>query len=251
MDPSDQKQKPRNLSTRWKCRPDRKPGFAGATPRKTRRRRVDMGPLTEEQRQLATKFLPLARSLAKPLKLLYEPWRHEFESAACLALVEAARSFDPARNIKFATFARFRIRGALTDVGRKMTLDGWEENPDEAPGVFTLTPSGEEHGRLLLAESPPPVGSESEAIEAVEQLLRKLPKRHALVCRMHYLYGKSQSEIAEGLGCSQAEVTRLHKKALELLSEPYDADGNLNRNIWKRRRRGRKAKSGGGDPAPD
>ena len=252
MDPSQRKQTPKNLSTRWKCRPDRALGGPESFLRKTRKRRADMLPLTEEQQALAARFLPLARSLARPLKDVFTQWKDEFESAACLALVEAARSFDPSRNIQFATFARFRIKGALVDVGRGMNLPGWEDEPEDAPGVVTLTPYNEEHGQVLIAVAPPAVGSEFEDIDAVEHLLRKLPKKHASVCRMQYLYGKTQSEIAAMLGCSQAEVTRLHLKALELLSEPYDADGKLNRNAWRRRKMNRKAEPsqvGGSDPA--
>ena len=44
----------------------------------------------------------------------------EFESAAFLALVEAAQSFDSSRNVHFATYARHRIRGALYDVYREL-----------------------------------------------------------------------------------------------------------------------------------
>ena len=184
-------------------------------------------PLTEDQRELACRYLPLARKLAKPLKMMFIQWRDEFESAACLALVEAARSFDPSRNIKFATFARFRIRGALVDVGRSMELPGWDDELGEAPDVVTLTPFNEEHGSVLVAVIPPPVGTETDDIDAVEQVLRKLPERHATVCRLHYLYGKTQAEIGEALGCSQSEITRLHRKSLELLSEPYDPDGRV------------------------
>src|SRR5205807_753874 len=132
-----------NVSTRWKTRPDRGPdhdscrdatrvpgrathaAFLGPL-RKPRKLREPHNPLTEEQRELAAQFLPLARKLAKPLKTMFAQWKDEFESAACLALVEAARSYDPSRNIRFATFARFRIRGALMDVGRVMGLSGWE-----------------------------------------------------------------------------------------------------------------------------
>ena len=53
----------------------------------------------------------MAKSLAKPLKKNWPVEGEEFESAALMALVEAAQSFDPARNVKFATFARYRIWG--------------------------------------------------------------------------------------------------------------------------------------------
>jgi len=229
---------------KWKRRADH---ASGARP--FRKYRTDVDPLTEEQREMASRYLPLARKLAKPLKMMFVQWKDEFESAACLALVEAARSFDPSRNIKFATFARFRIRGALVDVGRSMELPGWDDDElGEAPDLVTLTPFNEEHGSVLVAVVPPPVGTEVDDVDSVEHVLRKLPERHATVCRLHYLYGKTQAEIGEALGCSQSEVTRLHRKSLELLSEPYLPDGRVNRTAWRRKRARRKARPAEGAP---
>ncbi len=92
------------------------------TSASARRRRA---PLTAEQQDLAVRYLPLARSLARPFKMSWPGSRDEFESAANLALIEAAGSFDPGRNVKFATFARHRIWGALRDVQRGLLPLGW------------------------------------------------------------------------------------------------------------------------------
>jgi RNA polymerase sigma factor FliA len=46
--------------------------------------------------------------------------RDELTSAAMMALVLAARSFDPERGVPFAHFASIRIRGAMTDELRGM-----------------------------------------------------------------------------------------------------------------------------------
>ena len=210
--------KPPSNPSAWKRRVDLGPVarsmLSGRKPRSRRQR------LTEAQQELASRFLPLARGLSKPLKLMYPCWRDEFESAACMALVEAARRYDPSKNIRFATFARFRIRGALMDVGRAMLLAGLEDVEDQ-PGVVALTPFNEERGKVLVAVEPPPVGEDVDDVDELENWLRKLPQRHAEVCRLYYLFGKSQAEIADLFGCSQSEITRLHKKSLDLLSEPY------------------------------
>ncbi len=214
------------------------PTESGPAPRslpKARKYRSSRDQLTEAQRELASQFVPLARGMSKPLKILYPYWKDEFESAACLALVEAARSFDPSRNIRFATFARFRIKGALRDVGRSMILPGFEDE-ESSPGTVALTPYNEEHGTVLVASEPPEVGLDVDDIDEVEHWLRKLPKRHATICRLYYLYGKTQSEIAAVFGCSQSEITRLHKKSIDLLSEPYAADPLENQSTWKRKR---------------
>ncbi len=79
-------------------------------PRRTR------PPLDEDQQALATRFLPLARSLASRMKDRFPAGDDELQSAAFLALVEAAQHFDPAVGVSFATYARHRIWGALCDV---------------------------------------------------------------------------------------------------------------------------------------
>lgn len=210
---------------------------AAEAPSKTRKGKTAVVPLTPPQQELAVRFLPLARSLARPLKQMFRHWTDDFESAACLALVEAARSFDPSRNIQFATFARFRIRGALYDVGRSMSLAGWDGDHANAPGVVRLTPLNEEFGILRHPAMNREVGAEVDAADAVEEWLRKLPRKHAEVCRRCYLDGKTQAAVAEELGVSQSEVTRLHRQSLDLLSEPYRATGEARLDVRRRSRR--------------
>jgi RNA polymerase sigma factor for flagellar operon FliA len=44
----------------------------------------------------------------------------DMKSAGMLGLFDAAKRFDPAKNIKFKTFAEYRIRGAILDEMRKL-----------------------------------------------------------------------------------------------------------------------------------
>ena len=76
-------------------------------------------PLSTSQQELAAKYLPMARALSRPFKDRFPDSWEEFDSAACLALVEAARAFDPDRDVKFSTFARRRIWGGLCDARRQ------------------------------------------------------------------------------------------------------------------------------------
>jgi hypothetical protein len=99
---------------------------AGANP-------GERAPLTPAQQALARKYIPLARKLARPLAAWWPNDGDEYRSAALLALVEAAQSFDPSRNVKFATFARFRIWGALRDTQRRLIASGFRFHPDLAP----------------------------------------------------------------------------------------------------------------------
>ncbi len=154
-------------------------------------------PMTSEQQDLAMKYLPMAKSLAKPLKLNWPIEGQEFDSAAMLALVEAAQSFDPTRNVKFGTFARYRIWGALRDVQRSLIANGFRSDLDNAPNLSSLAYDSEELGLIVGSDPDGPVGEEFEAVEFVESWLKKLPPKHAEACRQIYIHDKSQFEASE------------------------------------------------------
>jgi RNA polymerase sigma factor for flagellar operon FliA len=178
-------------------------------------------PLTRDQQELARRYLPLARALAKPLRAAWPVEGDEFESAACLALVEAAQTYDPSRNVKFATFARYRIWGALRDVQRGLIMAGWRGDLENAPVITSLTSSIEEHGLILGSEPDRPVEETVDALDTVESWLRKLPKQHAAACRQIYLHDQTQAEAAAALGCSKSRLSYLHKESLEMLNDAF------------------------------
>ncbi len=194
-----------------------KPALRNENKSSTRR-----SPLTADQQVLAAKYLPMARSLAKPLKRNWPNEGMEFESAALMALVEAAQSFDPARNVKFPTFARYRIWGALRDVQRGLITPGWRTDLENAPSVTSLSYDAEEHGRVLGTEPDAPVGQNFEAVEFVENRLRKLPPKHAEACRQIYLHDRTQGEAAQYVGCSKSRLSYLHKESLDLLKDAWE-----------------------------
>jgi RNA polymerase sigma factor (sigma-70 family) len=173
------------------------------------------------RQKLAAAYMPLARSLSRRLKAML-PWAwEEFESAACMALVEAAESFDLGRNVKFATFARRRISGALLDTQRKL-LEGGRRCHFVTAGKTEFSPRNtfEEGGAQILGIKPePPVGLELERRDLVEAWLNRLPRKHAATCRQLYLEGLTQTEAAERLGYSQSRLSSMHQEALEMLRE--------------------------------
>ena len=50
---------------------------------------------------------------------------------------------------------------------------------------------------------------------ALSEALKRLPKREQNIIGMRFYKGKTQMEIAEEIGISQAQVSRLEKGALE------------------------------------
>ena len=180
-------------------------------------------PLTSDQQHLATRYLPMARALARSFTMAWPSLRDEFDSAAALALVEAAESYDPSRYVRFSTFARIRIWGALRDIKRKQIPLGYRCKPRRAPCVCPMPKQPEESGRVVTAEPDGPVGREFEAVDQVERWLKMLPRRHALACRQIYLHDATHHDVARLLGCSQSRIAYMHRQAMSLLNETLAA----------------------------
>ncbi|MBR2589869.1 MAG: RNA polymerase sporulation sigma factor SigG [Clostridia bacterium] len=53
----------------------------------------------------------------------------------------------------------------------------------------------------------------------VKEQLKSLPKREKDIIHMRYILGKTQTEVAEEIGISQAQVSRLEKNALKRIKE--------------------------------
>jgi RNA polymerase sigma factor (sigma-70 family) len=177
-------------------------------------------PLTEEQRELASQYLTLACSMVRQAGFSVMD-RDEFKSVAYVALVEAARTFDPAQKVNFVTFARHRIRGALLDCRR--SLMGLSRKDDAAAGPKFRRLSLHDQAKASVLEDivASPEGSELEETEDLESYLRRLPKAQASACRLIYLDGKTQDEAAAHMGYSKAYLSRLHRDALESLGREY------------------------------
>ena len=182
--------------------------------------RHSRGPLTDEQRELVTRYMPLARAMARQAggKLVD---RDELEAEAYAALVEAARTFDPERGVSFAVHARPRITGALRDYRRFLFHANWRGTRGELPIFQRLAITGNVHGWVIGRRPEGPPGKDFELPEAVESIIRLLPRSQANACRMLYVEGKSFGETAEALGCTKSYVSRLHSDALERLRHDY------------------------------
>ncbi len=91
------------------------------------------------------------------------------------------------------------------------------------PVYQVLGKDAEYYGRVLGIKHEWPVGSEIESAEAVEHWLRRLPRPHATACRLIYVEGMRQDEVAAVLGCSKSYLSRLHQQALEWLIDQLRA----------------------------
>jgi RNA polymerase sporulation-specific sigma factor len=177
-------------------------------------------PLTDEQRALVTRYMPMARALAAQLEGT-AIGIDELEAEAYAALIQAAQTFDETRGANFAVYAQPRILGALRDYRRFLFHANWRGEPSESPVFQRLSPTDDLHGQVIGKQPEAPLGQDFESVEAVEQAIRFLPRAEAVTCRLIYLDGKSQDEVAEVLDCSKGRLSRLHQKALERLRLHY------------------------------
>jgi RNA polymerase sigma factor (sigma-70 family) len=148
----------------------------------------------------------------------------ELVAAAYMALVEAAQTFNPERNIKFAIYARHRIRGALRETLRFCWLGKWHGEITVAPVFQRTVAGGEEKGWVIGKEPLPPTDAALERTDEVERCLRRLPRLHAQACRFLYIEGKTQEEAAALLGCSKSYLSRVHRDAIDWLIRDHGSD---------------------------
>jgi RNA polymerase sigma factor (sigma-70 family) len=181
-------------------------------------------PLTEDQRKLAARYLPLAWAMVRRTRYPALE-RDELKSAAYVALVEAAQTFDPERNVNFATFARHRIRGAMSDFRRSWLGLSRGKHEIHKPASRRLGILDEAQRWDLGQLMSPEDGLGIEETETLESYFRRLPRAQASACRLIYIDGMSQDEAAALLGYSKAYLSRLHRDALEWLSREYEAAG--------------------------
>ena len=174
-------------------------------------------------------------------------------AAGALGLLEAARRFDAARDVKFETFAEHRVRGAMLDELRRMDhlprrlraetgrveaararlaqASGREPEPHEL--AEDLGKSVDEVCELLHLMLPPlqaeemllTAGSDGadDALSAAERrrtlaaAIAALPERLRVLLALHYDEELTYREIAKVLGVSEPRVCQLHAEAVKKL----------------------------------
>ena len=173
-------------------------------------------------------------------------------SAGAMGLLEAARRFDAARDVRFETFAEHRIRGAMIDELRRMDhlprrLRDQAEQVERAqarlgqelkrePTADELSAAvgvGSEELASLFSVMQPHVQvidmlqasitPSDEQVERIEQLqaltaaVAALPERLQLVLALHYTEGLTYREIAKVLEVSEPRVCQIHGEAIARL----------------------------------
>jgi len=175
-------------------------------------------------------------------------------SAGAMGLLEAARRFDPARDVRFESFAERRIRGAMLDEMRRMdhlprrlrteververvrTLAnqrlGREATSDEVAveaglpveEVDALLGLGRPQATVLDVFPAQDPGADelvarAETARRLAAAIGQLPERLQILLGLHYDDGLTYREIAQVLQVSEPRVCQLHAEAARMLRE--------------------------------
>jgi RNA polymerase sigma-B factor len=202
---------------------------------------------------LVERHLPLALGLARRYRAGSE--REDVEQVACLALVKAVERFDPGKGVAFSSFATPTILG---EIKRYFRDHGWVVRvPREVQErSLAIERARERMGReATAAELASALGigledvlealasatahrpahleptdkatlvergfGEVEDAVAVDSLLDRLPALERSVVELRFREDLLQREIAELLGTSQMQVSRVLSRALAELQRVY------------------------------
>jgi RNA polymerase sigma factor (sigma-70 family) len=165
--------------------------------------------------------MPLADKLARRMNRRLRLDLNEMRAEAYAALVHAARLFDPDYGVDFSIYARPRIRGALLNYCRSALWERPRIDAMELPLFMGLRRSDDFAGWVIGKRPDPLPGQEIESVDAIESLIRHLPRTQAVACRSLYIEGKSPHEAAEALGYSGGYLSRLHGDAIRTLRRDH------------------------------
>lgn len=131
-----------------------------------------------------------------------------------LALWKACKTYDPNRNLKFSTYASACIKNELLMTRRKKSVDTISLD------IPLKTEEDDLYLKDAIASDVDVTSSVQDDIMLVE--INKLKEKHLSrmeqqVIDLYYMQGKTQVEISEILGISQAQISRYKTKAINKL----------------------------------
>ena len=218
-----------------------------------------------ERKRLEDEVVVLHMGLARAIAARYRGRgiaEDDLTQAAAMALLKAARAFDPTRGVEFLSYAVVTMKG---EVRRQFRDYGWMVRPPRpiqklqadvsradaelthqlgrspkvaevaaylgvaeddvlealsADGCFTPTsldtPVGSEGSGVLgeLIPSDDSAMSEAEARVMLTPAVRALPEREREVLYLRFFKQQTQAQIAEEIGITQMQVSRILSRVL-------------------------------------
>lgn len=171
---------------------------------------------------------------------------------ATIGLLEAIDRFEPERGLKFTTYARHRVRGAILNGIRQfqdLTRPHRSRHAERADSMnsgengnaleeIVEVSVGLAIGYLLDLESQTEV-RESTAdtytvvennclIEDISRFVGELPEREQKIVRLHYYHHMPFVEIADLMELTKGRISQLHKQAINRIRKHLDVANSWN-----------------------
>lgn len=141
-------------------------------------------------------------------------------SIGTIGLMKAVKTFNPNKNIKFATYASRCIENEILMHLRKISNSKFEMSFDEP---LSIDWDGNELTlRDVLGSEPDEISSDLECSDEKKMLLRivaSLPEKESELMKKRFgIMGEkehTQKQLADLMGISQSYISRLEKKIIE------------------------------------
>lgn len=169
--------------------------------------------------KLIKDYIPLVRYISQNYAqvmssiLTYE----EMFAIGCLALVQAAKSYDGSKGASFKTYAYILIRGAIIDEVRKLN----HILHSRSVKAIKIGPGKDEFDieyYFVSERKPDDQVAAREICEKLAEAVRKLSKRTQDLIRLYYFEDLTMLEIAKVLNITEGRVSQLNTLALNSLS---------------------------------
>lgn len=177
--------------------------------------------MTREQEKLVTDNMHLVHFLVQKYARISGNY-DDYVQAGCIGLILAAQRYDPGRGIKFSTFASSYIRSAIRDQYShyecstlKLPRDVvYQDGSKPFPICHSLQDVVAGTDGLTIEDAIPDDSNDIDNLVsdiAFREKLAALPERERKIAAL-LIAGKNQRQIADAVGTSQANVSRLVHK---------------------------------------
>ena len=136
-----------------------------------------------------------------------------------IGLMDAAERFDPARGVKFSTYAMWHIRKTIMEAIRSKNDIVRTPRRHKSKSCMTL-----ENAARMADTSPPPdeILEAQEEVAAVHRCIQRLPSREAIVVRLRHGINTEKmtlKKVGHILGVSPERVRQIQAGAEEKLRD--------------------------------
>jgi len=164
--------------------------------------------------RLIEAYQPLVFKVAMHLRLR-EALIMDMIQEGTVGLIEAVERFDPARGVRFSTYATFRIRGRILNALRR-----------QRPAMLAETAPGAALDASLLERLADPAASDrllavedAVLVRQIVDAIGLLPERERRILRGFFLLEEEPRQIAGELRISLSHFYRLQKQAVRRIQE--------------------------------